>query len=536
MNQRRFGLRGLARLGACDCGRNCGLLGIQCRGLGINRRRRSLDRRGGGLLRRLLVAVLLTLTGLGLLFAGGACRLHGLARQIEGGGGLGCLGGQLGLTGLDPSQGGGHRIDAIRALLLQLLAPGLAGLLVARLATAALGLQPLLLGFEALLGSLGLLGFLLQAAQFGLLLAIVLHQRNAAGADPGTGATLDAVIEVVLLGLVVLAGLAVPVELLRQQADRAGIGALAAADAVLFIARRRQFDLARGHQTVAGLDDGDVGVGQGKAHHGAAHDDALPGLRIELELRQQPADRGPDAHPGISRLAETLAGQGDHPADQGFILDDGLAHGEDGADVEHVDAEGQRAFTRGNLAPGQDLDELARGTGGVFGRDHPHLYLLAIDHRLHGGDGLRLVILDGDEDQLRFEDVADDVDPFGDALGLFTHQAIVAADVGLTLGAIDDQDLDLLAAGGQFDIGRETGAAQADDAGFMDAAYQIQRASVAIVGPRQPLAPLIQTIGLQMDAQLTQARGVGDGMGLDAADDAGGRRMDRYLHPRLGPG
>ncbi len=169
--------------------------------------------------------------------------------------------GQLGLARLDPGQCGGNRVYAIRALLLQLLAAGLTGLLVASLATDAIGFQPLLLGFKALFGSLGLLRLVLQTAQFGLLFAIVLHQRNAARADPGTGTTFDAVIDVVLLGLVVFAGLAVPVELLGQQADRAGIGTLAAADTVLFVAGRRQLSVAGGHQAVAGLDDGHVGMG-----------------------------------------------------------------------------------------------------------------------------------------------------------------------------------------------------------------------------------------------------------------------------------
>ena len=50
--------------------------------------------------------------------------------------------GQLGLARLDPGQCGGNRVYAIRALLLQLLAAGLTGLLVAGLATDAVGFQP----------------------------------------------------------------------------------------------------------------------------------------------------------------------------------------------------------------------------------------------------------------------------------------------------------------------------------------------------------------------------------------------------------
>ena len=231
----------------------------------------------------------------------------------------------------------------------------------------------------------------------------------------------------------------------------------------------------------------------------------MPRLRIELELGQQPANRGTNPYPGIPRFTEALAGQGDHPADQRLILDDCLTHGKDGTDVEHVDTQGQGSLARWHLAAGQYLNELTGGTGGILGRNHPHLYLLAIDHSLHRGDGLGLVILDGDEDQSRFEDMADDVDPFGDALGLFAHQTVITTDVGFTLGAIDDQDLDLLAASCQFDVGRETGAPQTDDACLMNAAHQIQWTPFAVVRPWKTLAPFIETVGLDMDTQLTQS-------------------------------
>lgn len=88
--------------------------------------------------------------------------MHGLSGQNDGG----CrLRGQFGLARLDSSQSGGNRVYAIRALLLQLLAAGLTGLLVASLSTDAIGFQPLFLGFETLLGSLGLLG-LVQASSW----------------------------------------------------------------------------------------------------------------------------------------------------------------------------------------------------------------------------------------------------------------------------------------------------------------------------------------------------------------------------------
>ena len=217
-----------------------------------------------------------------LLLTGSACGLNGFTAQI-GDPGCGRTGRQFRLPGFDPGQGGGNRITTA-SLLGHLLTPCLTGLLMAIFPTQALRFESLLFGLKALLGALCLLRFLLQSTQFGFFFPIVLHQRDAAGADPGAGAAFDAVIDMILLRLVVLSGFAVPIELLWQQTDRAGIGTLTAADAIHLLARRRQLHLAGSHQAVTDLDDRHIGMGQGKAHHGATHDNALPGLGIELEL------------------------------------------------------------------------------------------------------------------------------------------------------------------------------------------------------------------------------------------------------------
>ena len=136
---------------------------------------------------------------------------------------------------------------------------------------------------------------------------------------------------------------------------------------------------------------------------------------------------------------------------------------------------------------------------GVFGGDHPDLDLLAIDHGLHGGNRLRLVIFNGDQHQPGLEDMADHLDPLGDALCLLAHQAIIATDVRFALGTIDDQDLNLFPTCGQFHIGGETGAAQTGDPGLMDTTDELQRCQALIIRQREALAPLIQAIGLDMN-------------------------------------
>ena len=156
---------------------------------------------------------------------------------------------------------------------------GAGGFFRARLALGFLlflgAAQAFLALFETLLGVLGLELLLFQLADFRLGRTVVLHQRNARWADVGAGTALDAVEQVVRLELFVLLAQGEEVQLLRQQAGRAGLGAFAAADAGHGRRWRRQLDGGAGQQAVAGLDQRYVQRGQGKAHHRSAHDQAI---------------------------------------------------------------------------------------------------------------------------------------------------------------------------------------------------------------------------------------------------------------------
>ena len=93
--------------------------------------------------------------------------------------------------------------------------------------------NPCLARLEAHTGLLRLGVFSSQLQYFGLGGAVVLHQRNIAGAGPGTGAALDTVKQVMPLQFVEFPGLGEPEQLLRQQAGGAGLGAHATAYAGL---------------------------------------------------------------------------------------------------------------------------------------------------------------------------------------------------------------------------------------------------------------------------------------------------------------
>jgi hypothetical protein len=161
----------------------------------------------------------------------------------------------------------------------------LARLLLAR---GAACLLVLLLLLDACLSRLeaparvpGLLLLLASLADRTLGGAVVLHQRDAAGADPGAGAALDAVEQVVLLEVCVILGLCVPEQLLRQQRDGADLGAHRAADAGLCRRRRRQFRGTRRQHAVGGLHHRQLGMRQREAHHRPAHHEARGALGVK---------------------------------------------------------------------------------------------------------------------------------------------------------------------------------------------------------------------------------------------------------------
>ena len=146
--------------------------------------------------------------------------------------------------------------------------------------------HPRLFGFETRFGVSRARRFLIQLADFRLLLPVVLHQRNVARADVGAGTALNAVKQVVVARLLMLLAAAEPVKLLRQQTGRAGISTLAAPDTGLFLLRLAHFALRRGQQTVGDFHRRHVEVRQGEAHQRPAHNHQLLIVRAETGIVQ----------------------------------------------------------------------------------------------------------------------------------------------------------------------------------------------------------------------------------------------------------
>lgn len=90
--------------------------------------------------------------------------------------------------------------------------------------------------------------------------------------------------------------------------------------------------------------------------------------------------------------------------------------------------------------------------------------LVVPDAPVEGPDGVGFVELDADDGFLGAEAGLEDFGAPQEAVGVFDHDPVVVGEVGLALGAVDDEVLDADSlAQGVFDMGGQGGPAQADD-------------------------------------------------------------------------
>ncbi len=185
----------------------------------------------------------------------------------------------------------------------------------------------------------GTLLFLRDSVDLGLLLAEILHQRNIAWADPGTGPALDTVRQVMGSGFIVLLAFTEPVELLREQIRRAGVGAGATANAAFLFLRLAHFAGRRGQQAVGDFDHRHVQPRQGEAHQRPAHDHQLFTGGAKTGGIKQVVHRRAQARPDVTRLRNGFAGQGHDALGQGFAIDNRTLNGKGGSHVLHQHAD-----------------------------------------------------------------------------------------------------------------------------------------------------------------------------------------------------
>ncbi len=272
-------------------------------------------------------------------------------------------------------------------------------------------------------------------------------------------------------------------------------------------------------------------MGQGKAHHGAPHDDPLIRLGLQLEALQQPAYRRAQAHPSVAGLLEAVAGESDDPLDQRLAVDDGALDGKHGGDVEHHDADIDRPAPLGYLTTGEQFNGLFGSARGVLGGHRLDQHVLVGGVAGQGLDGFRLVVFHPDQGELGFEQVLEYPDAIHDFVGVLLHQPIVGGDVGLALQPVDDQDLGELAATIKLAVGREDGAPEACDARLLDALEQLAPFQIPVVGFASALAPGILAIRGEGDAKIVETGGMGNRVVANLGDGARGGGMDRHDPP-----
>ena len=174
--------------------------------------------------------------------------------------------------------------------------------------------------------------------------------------------------------------------------------------------------------------------------------------------------------------------------------------GDAGSDIlaEHADI--RRQATTGHLFTGEDLDQLPFAAGGVLGRkDLQHEWTLA-DCRAYGCNRFGLVVLDADQHLLRLDQVREDLDAGHQFGRLFAHQQVVSGDVGLALGAVDDQRADRLGRRwAELHSGGEAGAAEAADAGLANQFEQGRALEFTVIRLRMEVDPFVFTIAVDDD-------------------------------------
>ena len=135
--------------------------------------------------------------------------------------------------------------------------------------------------------------------------------------------------------LIVQLAFAVPVQLLRKQIRRAGVGTGAAANTAFFFLLFTHLGRGRGEQAVGDFDYRHIEPRQGKAHQRAAHDHHLVAGRAKLSLLQQVTHRRTQTRPDVARTRDRLPGQRYHAFGQRLAVDHRALHGVRGPDVLH---------------------------------------------------------------------------------------------------------------------------------------------------------------------------------------------------------
>ncbi|OPZ23276.1 MAG: hypothetical protein BWZ02_03271 [Lentisphaerae bacterium ADurb.BinA184] len=145
--------------------------------------------------------------------------------------------------------------------------------------------------------------------------------------------------------------------------------------------------------------------------------------------------------------------------------------------------------------------------------------------RGHPRNRVRLVHLNANPHVGDSQDARHDAGARQDALGCLQHQTVVGGQAGLALDPVEDQGINLLGRRRrEFHVGREGGAAHADEAGVGNAFEQVGGVAPLPVRPRLKLR-VRRVLAVAGDLDRGHQRPGRAGAFGDRADCAAGRRM-----------
>ena len=150
---------------------------------------------------------------------------------------------------------------------------------------------------------------------------------------------------------------------------------------------------------------------------------------------------------------------------------------------------------------------------------------MLVDGLVQQFDGFHLVLFDADDALVGVDGLHEDLDTHEELLGLLKKQTVVAGQVRLALGRVDDDIFGFLAFGDpQLDMGGEGGAAHTDDAAFfhlVDDLFGVEfDVGEQFIGDDDAFCPFVLLFTVDEDGGLVVARMVHHH--IDFGDGAGG--------------
>ena len=226
---------------------------------------------------------------------------------------------------------------------------------------------------------------------------------------------------------------------------------------------------------------------------------------MPLALVEDMAHRRAERDDEVAAPPEVVPGDGNDSFNERLVILDRALYCVRCRNVLHLDAEVGGSARVADLDAGEPPYERPCGSGRVARLEDSYDDVIALgDGRLYGLGRLLLVVLDGDEGNLRLQDVLQDPDSLDDFRGLFAHQAVIAGDIGLAFGSVDDEDMGLSHSPSDLLVRRKPRSAHAGDAGGVDDGEQLVRCLCPEVRNGMPLPPLILPVRSDGDFKILE--------------------------------